>query len=310
MKCCTCLLLIIQFSFSFNLLAQPPSTAPYVIILGTAQDGGYPQAGCRRECCAEFYSGRGEKHTVSSIAVVDPLTRERFLFDCTPDFAAQLHLLDSLFPSENGLNGILLTHAHIGHYTGLMHLGREAMNARMVNVWAMPDMKKFLEQNAPWKLLAELDNIRLNPLQADSPIQLNNRIRVTPFYVPHRHEFTLAVGYKIQWGGHSVIFIPDIDKWEKWNHSLLQLVKENDVLLLDGTFFRDGEIPGRNMNDIPHPFIEETMKLLEPLPATERSKVYFIHLNHTNPALRRNSEAQKEIEAAGFHVATEGLMIH
>jgi pyrroloquinoline quinone biosynthesis protein B len=86
-------------------------------------------------------------------------------------------------------------------------------------------------------------------------------------------------------------------------------VKENDLLFLDGTFFRNGEIPGRDMSEIPHPFIEETMKLFDSLPENEKSKVFFIHLNHTNPALLRDSEAQQEISNKGFHVAKEGERI-
>ena len=81
------------------------------------------------------------------------------------------------------------------------------------------------------------------------------------------------------------MFIPDIDKWQKWDRDIRQMVKSHDDLFIDGTFYKNGEIPGRNMSEIPHPFIEETMALLETLPPSEKSKVWFIHMNHTNPAL-------------------------
>jgi pyrroloquinoline quinone biosynthesis protein B len=146
-------------------------------------------------------------------------------------------------------------------------------------------------------------------LKSDSTIRLNERIFVTPFAVPHRHEFTQAVGYKISAGTKSIVFIPDIDKWSVWERDLQKMVKENDLLFLDGTFFKSDEIPGRNMKEIPHPFIEETMQLLASLPGKEKSKVYFIHLNHTNPALITGSEARREIEQNGFHVASDGEVI-
>lgn len=295
--------------FSLKRIYGQENQAPFLVILGTAQDGGYPHVGCDKECCRNFYERKEMKHYVSCIAIVDPVSQERFLFDCTPDFPAQLHLLDSIFPSKNLMDGIFLTHAHIGHHTGLMYLGREAMNTSAIRVFAMPDMKQFLENNGPWSLLVQLKNIEMMRLVADSTIHLNERISVTPFLVPHRHEFTQAVGYKISMAQKSVIFIPDIDKWSSWSRDIVQLVKENDFLFLDGTFFHNGEIPGRDMSEIPHPFIEETMKLFESLPESEKSKIYFIHLNHTNPALLTNRDAQHEIEQKGFHIAKEGEVI-
>jgi pyrroloquinoline quinone biosynthesis protein B len=296
--------------FVSNLFAQASQQDdPFLIVLGTAQDGGYPHAGCNRECCRAYYDGKETPHFVSSLAIVDPVSGERFLFDCTPDFPAQLHLLDSIIQTIKMVDGIFLTHAHIGHYTGLMYLGREVMNAKDVKVYAMEDMEHFLENNGPWSLLIELNNIEIHTLNADSTIRLNERITVTPFNVPHRHEFTTAVGYKIVAGNKSVIFIPDIDKWTSWDHDISQLVKENDFLFLDGTFYKNGEIPGRNMSEIPHPFIEETMALLETLPGMEKSKVWFIHMNHTNPALLHDSDARKDIQNKGFKVASEGMVI-
>ena len=293
-----------------NLFAQGnEKDDPFLVVLGTAQDGGYPHAGCNRECCRAYYDGKEPSHFVSSLAIVDPVSGERFLFDCTPDFPAQLHLLDSITHSTKMVDGIFLTHAHIGHYTGLMYLGREVMNAKDVKVYAMEDMEHFLENNGPWSLLIKLKNIEIHKLTADLTIRLNERITVTPFTVPHRHEFTTAVGYKIVAGNKSIIFIPDIDKWSSWNQDLSRVIKENDLLFLDGTFYKNGEIPGRNMSEIPHPFIEETMALLETLSPSEKSKVWFIHMNHTNPALLHDSEARQEIGKKGFKVASDGLVI-
>ncbi|HYV93028.1 MAG TPA: MBL fold metallo-hydrolase [Chitinophagales bacterium] len=288
---------------------------PFVVVLGIAQDGGYPQAGCNKECCKRYYDGKEKKHLVSCIAIVDPVSHERFLFDCTPDFPEQLHLLDSIFPAlkdsirtEKMMDGIFLTHAHIGHYTGLMFLGRETMNTSNVKVYVMPEMNQFIQNNGPWNLLVKLHNIELNPLHADSTIRLNERISVTPFLVPHRHEYTETVGYRIFTQRKSVIFIPDIDKWASWDRDIVQIVKQNDLLFLDGTFFRNGEL-GHDMSSIPHPFIEESMKLFESLPANEKSKIHFIHFNHTNPAILNGSDAQHEIESNGFHVSREGEVI-
>ena len=278
--------------------------APYVVVLGTAQDGGYPQAGCRKGCCRAVWEKELAEQYVSSIAIVDPLTKQQWMVDATPDFREQYHFLQQQTLEET-LDGIFLTHAHIGHYTGLMHLGREVMGTKEVPVFALPKMAHFLTANGPWSQLVGLQNIKIKPLEADQVVALNNRIHIRPFRVPHRDEFSETVGYQIIGPNRRLIFIPDIDKWEKWEQDLTSLVQANDVLLLDGTFYEDGEI-SRPMSEVPHPFVVETMELLRALPPTERAKVFFIHLNHSNPLLRPDTPARTQVQANGYGLTEQG----
>jgi len=284
-----------------------PTKEPYLIVLGIAQDGGFPQAGTKE---SEAWDDLSKRRHVSCLAIIDPETSERWMIDATPDFRVQLHFLDEIAPVPDtpGLAGIFLTHAHIGHYTGLMHLGREAIGAKNVPVYAMSKMYEFLTNNAPWDLLVRLKNIELRPLSDQVTVTLNDEIRITPFLVPHRAEYTETVGYRIDGPNKCVIFIPDIDKWEDWDEwgtRIEDMIKDLDVAYLDGTFYADGEIPGRNMSEIPHPFIMESMKRFSSLPPEEKKKIRCIHLNRTNPALIDGSDARKEIEKAGFRVAKE-----
>ncbi len=278
---------------------------PYIQVLGVAQDGGFPQANCQKECCKAVFEGKTARQFVSCIAVVDPISKQQWLFDATPDFTQQLHLLNN--PTPKNL-GVFLTHAHIGHYTGIMYLGREAMGANQVKVYTMPKMKNFIEQNGPWSQLVTLRNIDLQPIKEDSVIVLNERISVQAFRVPHRDEFSETVGYKIITPNKSVVFIPDIDKWQKWNRSLAELVKSVDYAFLDGTFYKDGEI-NRPMSEVPHPFVTETMDLLKNLPAAQKTKVHFIHFNHTNPVMNAQSLENKEVKQKGFKVAFQGQKV-
>jgi len=278
---------------------------PYIQVLGVAQDGGFPQANCQKECCKAVFEGKTARQFVSCIAVVDPISKQQWLFDATPDFTQQLHLLNN--PAPKNL-GVFLTHAHIGHYTGIMYLGREAMGANQVKVYTMPKMKNFIEQNGPWSQLVTLRNIDLQPIKEDSVIVLNERISVQAFKVPHRDEFSETVGYKIITANKSTVFIPDIDKWQKWNRSLEELVKSVDYAFLDGTFYKDGEI-NRPMSEVPHPFVTETMDLLKNLPAAQKAKVHFIHFNHTNPVMNAQSLENKEVKQKGFKVAFQGQKV-
>ena len=229
------------------------------------------------------------------------------MIDATPDFPAQLYTLNEIAPITNqpALTGIFLTHGHIGHYSGLMHLGREVMGSREVPVYAMPRMMEFLSTSGPWDQLIRLRNIILQPLHDGGMVKLNERISVQPFLVPHRDEYTETVGFRITGPQRAVIFIPDIDKWEKWTTRIEELISEVDRAYLDGTFYADGEVTGRAMSEIPHPFIVESIERFSTLPEVEKAKVRFIHLNHTNRALRDTSEAAQRIYDAGFHIAKE-----
>ena len=190
----------------------------------------------------------------------------------------------------------------------MMHLGREVMGAKNVNVYAMPEMFEFLHNNAPWDLLVRLENIKLRKIQEKISVQLNSRISVIPILVPHRGEYTETVGYKIIGPNRSILYISDIDKWkifDQWGTEIENLINEADIAYLDGTFYADGEVPGRNMSEIPHPFIKESMHRFVSLPAEQKQKIRFIHFNHNNPALIIDSDAQKHIKSEGYNLAEQ-----
>ena len=272
---------------------------PYITVLGIAQDGGAPHAGCQKECCADRWNDPNKRLMVVSLGIVDPNSNQTWMIEATPDFSKQLEMLTG--NDGDKLNGIFLTHAHIGHYTGLIHLGREVMGTKSIPVYAMPKMTKFLRSNGPWNQLIDLENIKIKKLNDGKKIELNKRISITPFRVPHRDEFSETVGYRIEGPNKSLIFIPDIDKWEKWDEDIVNIASENEYSLIDGSFFVNGEIPGRDMSEIPHPFIVESMEALNNI--TNKSGIHFIHLNHTNPALTIGSDAQNAINEAGFNIA-------
>lgn len=299
--------LLLCFLLFFNTLAHAQS--PYVLVLGVTQDGGYPQAGCNTPNCLDAWEGRRPPLYVTSLAIVDPQSQQRWLIDATPDFKYQLQLLKTHTKNtSNDLTGIFLTHAHMGHYTGLMHLGREALGAKNVKVYAMPLMQRFLENNGPWSQLVSLKNIDLHPMTDSTWIVLNERIKIQPFTVPHRAEYSETVGFRFRTNNKTFVYIPDIDKWSLWKKDLNDVVRAADYAFIDATFFADGEIP-RPMSEVPHPFVSETMKSLEKLPPSERQKVYFTHFNHTNPLLRPETKEFIQTAKEGYKVAKQGQVI-
>ena len=285
----------------------PNSPEVFIEVLGIAQDAGFPQAGCTKANCQLFWNGQTEARHVVSLGLIDSQSKQNWMFEATPDFKHQFHHLNETAPNFD-FSGVFLTHAHIGHYTGLMHLGHEAMGASEVPVFAMPRMKSYLETNGPWSQLVNFNNIELQSLVADSSIQISENLTVTPFLVPHRDEYSETVGYRIEGPNRSALFIPDINKWKVWERNIVEEIAKVDVAFLDATFFDSNELPGRDMSQIPHPFVEESIALFGKLPDSEKAKITFIHFNHTNPLIL-NSMERAQIENMGYKVAFEGMRV-
>jgi pyrroloquinoline quinone biosynthesis protein B len=280
-------------------------STPFLIILGNVQDGGSPHIGCNKSCCAALWENPNLKRKVTCLGLVDPINEQSFLFEATPDFPEQLKALQMFTPfqNENIPNGIFLTHAHIGHYTGLMYLGKEAFNSYRTTVFAMPKMQSFLEKNGPWNQLIDEKNIEIQPLINKTYYHINSQIKVKPFLVPHRDEYSETVGFLIEGPNKTALFIPDINKWHEWEEDIMEKITLVNYAFIDGSFLKSNEIKHRDISEIPHPFINETMDLFSSMPAKERNKIHFIHLNHTNAGLNKHSKQAQKIRKKGFHVA-------
>ena len=272
-------------------------------ILGVVQDGGMPHLGNNKTCCENI---KQDKY-VTSLMLMNNENNESFLFDASPDINKQLNFMGDRIKKD--LKGIFLTHAHIGHYTGLMYFGREALNSKLVNVYAMPRMKKFLEENGPWSQLVSLQNISIIELSNESKISIDSNVIVQPVEVPHRAEFSETVGYKIYGPNKTALFIPDIDKWYLWEKSIIDEIKQVDYAIIDATFYDSKEVNYRDISEIPHPFVTESMDLFDSIDIKEKNKIYFIHLNHTNPLLNEQSKQYKSVITKGYNVAKEEMIL-
>ncbi|MDX1388427.1 MAG: MBL fold metallo-hydrolase [Acidobacteriota bacterium] len=285
---------------------------PYVVVVGSAQDGGVPHAGCDCSRCQSARHDPARRRYVASLAICLPGTSEIFLIDATPDVGEQLEMVRDLRSPPAGavdrtpVDGVFLTHAHIGHYLGLAWFGYEVMHTRELPVYATKSVLSFLESNGPWDQLVRLGNIAPVEIAPGNPVELGSGVSVTAIAVPHRDEYTDTVGFIVAGPDTRLLYVPDTDGWDGWAPPLTAVLDEIDVALLDGTFFSAGELPGRDLSSIGHPLIVDTMDLLETEVAKGRPRVFFVHLNHSNPALEPESAEAKEIARRGFRVAREG----
>ena len=276
-------------------------------VLGTIQDGGIPHMGCNKVCCLKHFKNNTFRVGVSSLGISNLKNETNYLIDATPNVNHQLKaLIGTSNPSEK-LNGIFLTHAHMGHYSGLLNFGREAMNSKNIPLYLMPRFYNFIQDNGPWNQLVKLENVMLKRIYDREKITLESNLSITPIQVPHRDEYSETVGFLIEGNTKSALYIPDIDKWEKWNNSIVELIKNVDYAFLDGTFYDEKEVNNRDISEIPHPFIIESLKLFNPLDKSEKNKIYFIHLNHTNPLLNSDSSEYNRVIREGFNVADPNM---
>lgn len=288
------LLLVLFFALQgFGLVS-----ATRVIVLGIAQDGGIPHIGCTQKICLT------ERHSVSSIAMVSGTSV--FIIDATPDLRTQHRELVRRFPElakKNLFDGIFLTHAHMGHYTGLMFLGKESVASHNVPLYCSEEMASYLQKNAPWNLLVKNQNVKLHPFPPEQFLSVAD-FKIRPIPVPHRKEWTDTHGFLIQGAKRSLLYIPDIDSWEPVKDRIHALLKETDYALLDGTFYSGDELPGRDIRQVPHPTIQNSITFFKSL-GVLKSQIYFIHLNHTNLLLDNTSAPAREFASTPYRIATE-----
>ncbi|GAA0404796.1 MBL fold metallo-hydrolase [Paenibacillus motobuensis] len=278
-----------------------------VNIIGTAQDAGVPHPNCFCQNCMSAMQN-GTRRFAASLAIIEPNRKQWHLVDATPDMREQMAKIQMKYHLQGQImNSIWLTHAHIGHYPGLMFLGREAMGAQGVPVFCGDHMKQMLEANAPWSQLVELNNIQLNGIQHERQEQLSPSVRITPIEVPHRNELSETFGFWIEGPQRKLLYIPDIDRWDEWDRDIFDMAEEADICLLDGTFHSIEEIEqmGRNYKEIPHPVMTETMDRLQGL--AEHTEIYFTHFNHTNPVNDQASTFAQLVQDRAFYIAEDGM---
>jgi len=300
---------IVILILSFSPVFSQNNNSPFIFVLGNVQDAGLPHIGCDEKICVDAFN-ENKQHYVTSLALVDKKNNEYSLFDVTPDISEQLRIIENdLFNKFTLPKNIFITHAHIGHYSGLIYFGREALGSKGLKVNVLPRMFDFINDNAPWSQLVNLNNIALNKINFRDNIEVNPNLTVIPIQVPHRDEFSETAAFLIVGPNKTALFLPDIDKWSKWSISIVEMLLNVDYAFIDASFYTNNEI-NRDINEIPHPLVIETIELLSDLPDYQRDKVYFIHMNHTNQMLDPNSDISRNVLTKGFNIARLGQKFH
>ena len=84
----------------------------------------------------------------------------------------------------------------------------------------------------------------------------------------------------------------------KYYKDIIEEVKKVDYAFLDATFYSGNEINKRDISEIPHPFIVESIEYFEKI--KNNVEISFIHFNHTNPLLNPDSDLRKKLNNQGY----------
>ena len=274
-----------------------------VTLLGIAQDGGRPQAGCTRPCC----QGLTPSDAVFPVALGITDGDANHMIEATRCLGQQLTIW-----GQTSIDNVFLTHAHFGHVDGLGLFGKETMNAKNVGLYISSEMEHLVDRTPQWSLMVDQGVFAPSVFHDGDLIQLSSSLTIQPLMVPHRDELSDMHAFILRGPNRSLLFLPDHDTWKetltRHNASTIRSWLTSlkvDIALVDGTFWSSDELAGRNQDKVPHPPVSQTLEMLGSRKEDDPA-LYFIHLNHTNPLYDPNSGASEELTRSGWSVAAQG----
>ncbi len=278
-----------------------------LVILGSAQDGGVPHAGCLCYNCQAARADWTQRRLPASAGIV---AGDRVaLIDATSAFEEQYHALWKRSMGSESFDGerygapeiVILTHAHTGHYAGIWQLDRSVLAARGTRVLSPPRMHAFLSAQEPWAGMVRDGFIVLEPLTLDATVEIFPGVSTRAIEVPHRAEWdTDTVALIVSGQSSSAIYLPDIDSWDEWELRIEDVISSVDAAFIDGSFWA-----APTSRNVPHPPVVESLERLQPL-VDDGRRVSFIHLNHSNPLCDATTLEYSSVVGRGFEVGREG----
>lgn len=261
-----------------------------VKVLGNVQDGGVPHLGCSCDVCEKAREDPREQKHVASLLLKENNEKDtiRYLIDATPDIRFQI--------TGDYLDGVFISHANLGHLNGTLYFGEEGIDADRVSIYCNEGVENYMMNNDPFRMLVDRQNIEIRNFEnGDSEDLQGGEITVENHEHPQVNHDTTS--YWIQGEKKTLYYISDITEF---NREILESIQKADIAIIDGTFYTENEID--RFEEVPHPPIKQTIKKTSDFD----TEIHFTHLNHTNPALREDSEERISIEEQGYGVVEQG----
>jgi pyrroloquinoline quinone biosynthesis protein B len=280
-----------------------------VRVLGSAAGGGFPQWNCHCGTCEAARAGvRARSRTQSSLAIrgdVGPW----FLVNASPDLRQQL---ETLTPRRaegvraSPIAGVLLTDAEIDHTAGLLLL-RESSSP--VQVFGDAGIERALSDTVV-RMLDRFCGVEWHTLEAGRASTLEGSSLVVESFHAGAEQAS-GFAFRDQATGRVATYVPALARLDD---GVLARFADSDLVLVDGTFWRDDELPrlgisSRTARDMGHVPLSGPGGTLEALAELERPRKALVHINNTNPILLEDSPEREEVVRVGVEVAYDGLEV-
>lgn len=293
------------------------------IVLGAGAGGGFPQWNCRCPICQFAWAGdpRVKPRTQASLAVSAD-GRDWVLINASPDLRAQIQATSLLQPRDgfrdSPIRAVVLTGAEVDQVAGLLTM-RERSN---FTIYATAETLAVIADNPIFDVLAS-DIVLRQPAALSQAFALPNGLDAELFTVPGKvalylekgepelaAESGVNVGVEITSGGSRLVYVPGA---AALNESLLARLRRADAVLFDGTLFDNDEMirggtgtkTGQRMGHMSLSGENGTLQRLAGL----TGRRILTHINNTNPILVDGSPERRQVEAAGFEIAEDGMEI-
>ena len=298
----------------------------HILVLGSAAGGGFPQWNCACSGCAAFW--RGEEgvtaRTQSSIAV-SANGKDWAVFNASPDLRQQIIDNKAMHPRvENGLRdspikSAVLTNGDLDHVAGLLSLREKHPLA----LFATPGIHEVLEANPVFAAL-DPEFVSRRKIALETSFQPVDGVIVRLFPVPGKVPLYMegdtvdtqmvgeqTVGAEIEAGGKRVLYIPGCAAVPD---DLKGRMDDCDLLLFDGTLWVDDEMQREGVGQktgarMGHMSISGPEGTIAALDDVDLNRRVFVHMNNTNPVIRPGTPERAELEASGWEIADDGMMI-
>jgi len=280
-----------------------------VRVLGSAAGGGFPQWNCRCGTCEAAREGvRARPRTQSSLAIRGD-EGPWFLVNASPDARQQL---ETLTPDRVDavrappVAGVLLTDAEIDHTAGLLLL-RES--GAPVRVFGAAGVAQAIGDTIV-RMLERFCGVDWRTLEAGRALAIDgSSLVVEPFETGDDEASGLVV--RDSASGGVLAYAPALATLDD---GVLARFAESDLVLVDGTFWREDElallgISDRSAHDMGHVALSGPRGTLAALSGLERPRKVLVHINNTNPILLEDSPERDEVVRAGVEVAYDGLEV-
>jgi pyrroloquinoline quinone biosynthesis protein B len=295
-----------------------------ILVLGSAAGGGFPQWNCRCPVCELAWAGdrRVVPRSQSSLAV--SADGERWLLlNASPDLRQQILANPPLQPKtvarHSPIAAVFLSNGDVDHVAGLLTL-REG---QPFSIYASEAVLKGLQGNAIFRVLDPV-LVERTPVALDTPLQTRAGLEVTAFAVPGKvplyeeggevrigGETDTTVGLRIAGAGAHFFYIPGC---AAVTPALLARIRGAPLLFFDGTTYTDDEmvrlgLSRKTAHRMGHVAMSGADGSLEKFAGVELGRKIYVHINNTNPVLVEGSAERREVEAAGWEVAFDGMEI-